>query len=60
MTTGMNRGLTSYGDPEFSLFLRKAFLKAMGYSEDAVIGPSSASPIPPALTTHAMAPLPHW
>lgn len=56
----MNRGLTSYGDPEFSLFLRKAFLKAMGYSEDAVIGPSSASPIPPALTTHAMAPLPHW
>ena len=28
---GMKRGLTSYGDADFSLFLRKAFIKAMGY-----------------------------
>jgi dihydroxy-acid dehydratase len=35
-TKGMRRGLTSYGDAEFSLFLRKAFIKAMGYSDDAL------------------------
>jgi len=33
---GMRRGLTSYGDAGFSLFLRKAFIKAMGYSDDAL------------------------
>ena len=26
MAEGMRKGLTSYGDPEFSLFLRKAFI----------------------------------
>jgi dihydroxy-acid dehydratase len=36
VTTGMRKGLTSYGDPGFSLFLRKAFIKAMGYSDDAL------------------------
>ena len=36
MTTGMRKGLTSYGDADFSLFLRKAFIKAMGYSDDAL------------------------
>jgi dihydroxyacid dehydratase/phosphogluconate dehydratase len=39
MTQGMRKGLTSYGDPEFSLFLRKAFVMAMGYSEDALNRP---------------------
>jgi len=39
MTTGMRRGLTSYGDAQFSLFLRKAFVKAMGYSDDALERP---------------------
>ena len=33
---GMRKGLTSYGDSEFSLFLRKAFIKAMGYSDAAL------------------------
>ena len=33
---GMSGGLTNYGDAGFSLFLRKAFIKAMGYSEDAL------------------------
>jgi dihydroxy-acid dehydratase len=33
---GMRRGLTRYGDEGFSLFLRKAFIKAMGYTEEAL------------------------
>lgn len=37
--TGMRKGLTSYGDEGFSLFLRKAFIKAMGYSDDALDRP---------------------
>ena len=36
---GMNKGLTNYGDDEFSLFHRKAFIKAMGYSDDALDRP---------------------
>ncbi|MEP7302157.1 MAG: IlvD/Edd family dehydratase [Caldimonas sp.] len=36
---GMQKGLTSYGDAEFSLFLRKAFIKAMGLSDDALARP---------------------
>ncbi|PSC03460.1 dihydroxy-acid dehydratase [Alsobacter soli] len=37
--TGMRKGLAQYGDAEFSLFLRKAFIKAMGYSDDALSRP---------------------
>jgi dihydroxy-acid dehydratase len=36
---GLRKGLTSYGDPDFSLFLRKAFIKASGYSGDAIDRP---------------------
>ncbi|KAI1812972.1 hypothetical protein GGS20DRAFT_510308 [Poronia punctata] len=36
---GMRQGLTSYGDAHFSLFLRKAFIKAMGYGEEALSRP---------------------
>jgi dihydroxy-acid dehydratase len=39
MTGGIRRGLTRYGDAEFSLYLRKAFIKAMGYSDDALDRP---------------------
>ncbi|MGH8800260.1 MAG: IlvD/Edd family dehydratase [Casimicrobiaceae bacterium] len=39
MSGGLRRGLTSYGDAQFSLFLRKAFIKAMGYSDDALERP---------------------
>ncbi|MDQ2780614.1 MAG: dihydroxy-acid dehydratase [Pseudomonadota bacterium] len=39
MTQGMRKGLTSYGDADFSLFLRKAFIKAMGLSDDALSRP---------------------
>jgi dihydroxy-acid dehydratase len=37
--SGMRKGLTSYGDEDFSLFLRKAFIKGMGYSDDALDRP---------------------
>ncbi len=36
---GFRKGLTSYGDAGFSLFLRKAFIKAAGYSDDALDRP---------------------
>jgi dihydroxy-acid dehydratase len=39
MARGLRKGLTSYGDADFSLFLRKAFIKAMGYSDDALDRP---------------------
>ena len=35
----MRKGLATYGDPGFSLFLRKAFIKAMGFSDDALERP---------------------
>ncbi|KAH7027120.1 dihydroxy-acid/6-phosphogluconate dehydratase [Macrophomina phaseolina] len=37
--TGLRQGLTSYGDAHFSLFLRKAFIKAAGYGDDALARP---------------------
>ena len=37
--TGMKKGLTRYGDDAFSLFLRTAFIKAMGYTDDALNRP---------------------
>ena len=36
---GLRQGLTSYGDGHFSLFLRKAFIKAAGYGDDALSKP---------------------
>ena len=39
MANGLRKGLTSYGDAGFSLFLRKAFIKAAGYSDDALDRP---------------------
>src|SRR5262249_20038298 len=39
MTRGLRKGLTSYCDAGFSLFLRKAFIKSMGYSDDALERP---------------------
>ncbi len=36
---GLRKGLTSYGDERFSLFLRRVFIKAMGYSDDALDRP---------------------
>jgi dihydroxy-acid dehydratase len=36
MSEGLRKGLPSYGDDAFSLFHRKVFIKAMGYSDDAL------------------------
>ena len=36
---GLEKGLTSYGDRDFSLFLRKAFIKGAGYTDDALSRP---------------------
>jgi dihydroxy-acid dehydratase len=37
--TGLRKGLTSYGDEGFSLFLRKAFIKGAGYTDDVLSRP---------------------
>jgi dihydroxy-acid dehydratase len=37
--SGMHKGLTSYGDKGFSLFLRKAFIKGAGYTDGALTRP---------------------
>ena len=37
--TGMRRNLANYGDAEFSVFLRRAFIKALGYTDDALARP---------------------
>ena len=37
--TGLRKGLTQYGDTGFSLFLRKAFIKGAGFSDDALDRP---------------------
>jgi dihydroxy-acid dehydratase len=39
MARGLRKNLTSYGDQGFSLFLRTAFIKAMGFSDDALERP---------------------
>src|SRR5438552_1023654 len=36
---GLEKGLTSYGDRAFSLFLRKVFIKGAGYTDDALSRP---------------------
>ena len=37
--SGLRKGLTSYGDKGFSLFLRKAFIKGAGYTDKALDRP---------------------
>ncbi|MGI9386988.1 MAG: dihydroxy-acid dehydratase, partial [Methyloligellaceae bacterium] len=36
---GLTRGLTNYGDPDFSLYLRRSFAKSMGYSSAMLARP---------------------
>jgi dihydroxy-acid dehydratase len=36
---GIARGLTNYGDPAFSLYLRRSFAKSMGYSSEMLARP---------------------
>src|SRR5471032_2295724 len=37
--SGLRKGLTSYGDSDFSLFLLNAFIKGAGYSDEALDRP---------------------
>ena len=39
VASGLSKGLTNYGDTGFSLFLRKAFIKGAGYTDDALARP---------------------
>ena len=36
---GFAKGLTNYGDPDFSLYLRRSFARSMGYSRDMLATP---------------------
>src|SRR5881227_688917 len=36
---GLAKGLTNYGDPAFSLYLRRSFAKSMGYSSEMLVRP---------------------
>jgi dihydroxy-acid dehydratase len=36
---GLARGLTSYGDPDFALYLRRSFARSMGYSREMLARP---------------------
>jgi dihydroxy-acid dehydratase len=36
---GLSQGLTNYGDAGFAMFLRKAFIKGAGYTDDALSRP---------------------
>src|SRR3954468_10419297 len=36
---GIAKGLTSYGDPDFSAYLRRSFAKSMGYSSEMLRRP---------------------
>ena len=38
-STGLKQNLASYGDAHFSLYLRKVFIKALGYGDDALSRP---------------------
>src|SRR3954467_3573899 len=42
--TGMRKGLTNYGDAGFSLFLRKAFIKGAGLTDNPLEPPWTALP----------------
>jgi dihydroxy-acid dehydratase len=36
---GLGRGLTNYGDPDFSIYLRRSFASSMGYSREILARP---------------------
>ena len=36
---GLAGGLTSYGDPDFALYLRRSFARSMGYSREMLARP---------------------
>lgn len=52
---GLHRGLAHYGDRAFSLFLRKAFIKGAGFTDDALNRPVMGSSTQRAALIPAMA-----
>ncbi len=36
---GLGRGLTNYGDEDFSIYLRRSFALSMGYSKEMLARP---------------------
>jgi dihydroxy-acid dehydratase len=44
---GLARGLTHYGDPEFSLYLRRSFARSMGYGDAMLRRPIVGIAYPP-------------
>jgi hypothetical protein len=52
---GFAKGLTNYGDREFSVYLRRTFASSMGYSREMLDRRSSASRIRRAASTIATA-----
>ncbi len=56
--TGLEKALTDYGDPAFSLFLRKAFAKSMGYTDEELDRPviGIASPGSDLVSCHGTVP----
>ncbi|MGH6862045.1 MAG: dihydroxy-acid dehydratase, partial [Phyllobacterium sp.] len=36
---GLARGLTNYGDKDFSMYLRRSFASSMGYSQEVLKKP---------------------
>ena len=42
-TAGLAHGLTNYGDPDFSLYLRRSFAQSMGYSRAMLDKPAAAA-----------------
>ena len=47
MSQGIKKGLTNYGDQDFSKYLRNSFAKSMGYSENILSRPVIGISYPP-------------
>jgi hypothetical protein len=45
--TGLRRGMTHYGDPDFALYLRRSFARSMGYGEAMASALDQESPTCP-------------
>ena len=51
--TGIEIGLTNYGDKDFSLYLRRSFAKSMGYSNEMLAKPVVGIAYTPSASTIA-------
>ena len=51
---GLARGLTNYGDMDFSLYLRRSFASSMGYLREMLIKKIVGIAYPPSASTIAI------